>query len=715
MVERSLEMLIGIMGILKAGGAYLPIDPSYPEERIKFILTDSAAHIVLTTSELSSKIKNAIQIIDIHDDILRSIDKENLVNCNQPTDLAYVIYTSGTTGQPKGVMIEHHGIANLQTFFREKIGVTQTDRIIQFASCSFDASVWEIFMSLLNGVALYLVSQKTMIDYVAFENFLNLNEITVATLPPPYLNNLRPGNIHTLKKLITAGSVSTWELMNKWQDWVEFFNAYGPTETTICATIWQKEKYNLTTVPIGKPISNTRIYILDANDKLVPTGVFGELCVAGVGVARGYLNRPELTQAKFIDFDNTLGAKVYKTGDLARWLPDGNIEFLGRKDQQVKIRGYRIELGEIEHRLIRHELIKEAVVIERVDNYGDNYLCAYLNSEKQLNGAELATLKLYLSEFLPEYMIPSQYIQIDQIPLTISGKIDRDVLLKFEGIIDTGGEYIPPEGNTEVKLVEIWKEVLGIEKVGVKDQFFAIGGNSLKLIQVHMQIENLFPGKVTLADLFSYVNIESLAQFINREELMAASIQIEPVVFPAEYFMDEDEENEDTILEFTIPQEQLTRMKNMALKDEVEVHDILIATYLWTLGEVVTGEEITVQIMVDAYRIFPLKINITDITELSNLIQIVHQKLGMVTIETTYFIESIRKIGFDREYDMVVPFFAKKENLRRELSKIGDLIFCVDEVLGLNFYCEYNTFRLRKRKMEKLISRYAELVLTISD
>ncbi|NIM17931.1 MAG: amino acid adenylation domain-containing protein, partial [Candidatus Aminicenantes bacterium] len=468
----------------------------------------------------------------------------------QPNNLAYVIYTSGSTGKPKGVMIEHRGISSLSVFHKTNFRINEMDRLVQFASSSFDASVWEIFMALLSGAALYVVSREVIGNFKLFETYFNKNRITMVVLPPPYANHLDPDAFGSLRLLITGGSASTPGLVDKWREKVEYINAYGPTETTICATCWHAKEgiESVNVVPIGKPLNNTYIYILDGNLNVRPIGIPGELCIAGIGVARGYLNRPELTAEKFdhdlwdfqdyqdekrkgrgsknsvFSVSSVVKNKIYKTGDLARWLPDGNIEFLGRMDQQVKLRGFRIELGEIESRLLKHDLISEAFVIDRDSGGGDKYLCAYIVLREMF---DLSELKDYLSSSLPDYMIPSYFVDIDKIPLTPSGKVDSKALPEPE--VTAGGGYTAPRNEVEKKLVGIWQEILGVNiSIGINDNFFELGGHSLKATVITSRIYKEFGIKIPLVEIFRFPTIRGLSGYMeasSREEFM----EIEPV------------------------------------------------------------------------------------------------------------------------------------------------------------------------------------------
>ena len=525
LAERSMELVIGALGVLKAGGAYLPMDSNYPPDRIQYMLEDSAASILLTQKHLKERVAYQGEIIDIEDSAIYQGEGENLVNVSKPCDLGYIIYTSGSTGKPKGVMIEHRGIANLKTFFAKTCHLGEPDRMLQFASSSFDASVWEIFACLLTGGTLYIVPKEMVYNFTAFENFINQNGITIALLPPTYLTGIEPERISGLKQLFTGGSAITKGLVDKWKGKLTYYNAYGPTESTVIASTWKYNEQQLGngSVPIGGPISNTEIYILDQHQRLLPIGVAGELCIGGDGLARGYLNRPELTAEKFVANPYCDGAKIYKTGDLARWLPDGHIEFLGRIDHQVKIRGFRIELGEIESALLNYPSVKEAVVIAREDRPGDQYLAAYFVSDHELTTDEL---KEHLGKELPEYMVPPYIVRLDSMPLTPNDKIDRKALPEPARDLNHDTQFVAPRDEKEAILAKVWQEVLRTERIGIRDNFFNLGGDSIKAIQVLSRL-NAYQLKLEMKDLFKHPVIEELGDFVKLSTSTAEQGMIE--------------------------------------------------------------------------------------------------------------------------------------------------------------------------------------------
>lgn len=509
MAERSFEMIIGIIAVIKSGGAYVPIDPNYPRDRIDFMLEDCKPKLVL---QYNVKNQTDLPVMDLSDERLWEGNSEGIKPINRPDDLLYLIYTSGTTGKPKGVMIEHKGISNLKCFFKKEFGISEEDIILQFANSSFDASAWEIFMALLSGAALCLVSEDIINDTRKFEQYTEEKGVSVVTLPPIYLNSLSPDRLPKLKRIISAGSAANAGSISTWKDRVSYVNAYGPTETTVCATFWQAENREDNIIPIGKPLTNTSIFILDRNERLMPIGVPGEICVGGVGLARGYLNRPELTEEKFTGCSYYGGELVYKTGDLGRWLPDGNIEFLGRIDDQIKLRGFRIELGEIESVIRRLEGVNDVAVIVSGGKEEKN-ISAYIVAEQDVN---ISDIREEIKKSLPGYMIPAYMMKIDRIPVNRSGKLDKKALPKIN--VDIENEYIAPRNETEEAIARIFQEVLGVKRVGIRDDFFEIGGHSLKATGVINKIEEATGVRLPVIEMFNEPTVEGLSNKITGRE-----------------------------------------------------------------------------------------------------------------------------------------------------------------------------------------------------
>jgi len=535
-MERSLEMVLGIMGTLKAGGAFLPLDPAYPPERLAFMMEDSGIPVLLTQQALVSALpQNGARIVALDaewDDIAGSHPDQPLPVTTSPDNLAYIIYTSGSTGKPKGTMLGHRGLCNLAKAQQQAFDIEVGSKILQFSSLSFDAAVWETVMALLNGGTLCLAPRDQLASGQGLVSVLHDQKINVVTLPPSVVAVMPDAALPDLKVMITAGEKCTAEIVARWGKQRKFFNAYGPTETTVCASMLPVTKHYRQGPPIGRPINNFQLYVLDANWQPVPIGAAGELCVAGVGLARGYLGRPDLTADKFIPnpFSQQPGERLYRTGDLVRYLPDGNVEFLGRIDHQVKVRGFRIELGEIEAVLGEHEHVLDTVVLAREDVPGDRRLVAYVVAEP---GAEVKVVELrsYLRERLPEYMVPSFIILLDEFPLTPNGKVDRRALpAPDQSRPELESEYVEPRTDNERKLAAICAELLNIEKVGVYDSFFDLGGHSLLATQFISRLRDAFQVELPLRLIFEKPTIADLVEEIEKQKLMGETQQQSPAI-----------------------------------------------------------------------------------------------------------------------------------------------------------------------------------------
>ncbi|MBF0525965.1 MAG: AMP-binding protein, partial [Deltaproteobacteria bacterium] len=421
------------------------------------------------------------------------------------------IYTSGSTGKPKGVMIAHQGFVNMSLDQVRGFGVNESDRVVQFASPCFDASLSEVFMALFAGAALVLISKDTISRPDRFLEYLEKHRISVITFPPIYLAGLEGHKLGPVKTIITAGEPAIVGDALYYSRTKQYFNAYGPTEMSVCVSFHQVDPDRLydNRIPIGRPIANTSVYILDESLNLTPQGIPGEICVSGHGLAQGYLNQPETTAQKFIDHPFRPGEKLYRSGDLGRWLPDGHLEFLGRKDDQVKIRGFRIELAEIEHTLMQHPDVEAAVVLARSFQGTAAELVAYLVYRREFDVIELRS---YLSRFLPDYMIPTYFVPLERIQLTTNGKVDKIALPDPTAVYSRQHQYVPAGNELEAKLVSIWEEVLGRPKIGIHDNFFDLGGHSIKAIRLVSKIKKDLDAGVELNAIFQALTIHNLAR-----------------------------------------------------------------------------------------------------------------------------------------------------------------------------------------------------------
>lgn len=514
LMDRSIEMIVGILGVLKAGGAYVPINPDNPLNRTEYTLEDSNAKIVIV---LDKNIESIAGKKCIHVD-LNEKEYKNINFTTNSRDLAYIIYTSGTTGKPKGVMLENRGMINLTNWLEPFSQLNRDSLVLQKATYTFDASAFEIFPTLLTGGRLQLLSEEENKDYDLMSSIIKNNRVTHAIFIPTMFSALldymeindKKDTLSSLKNISLGGELLTKDLLEKYtrvtgDSWTKLTNLYGPTESTICASGYKvPEDIVNEIIPIGLPIDNTELLIMDG-DNLCGIGVPGELCIGGDCLARGYLNREELTSEKFMPHPFKEGERLYRSGDLARWLEDGNIECIGRIDEQVKIRGFRIELNEIQNNLIEKANLQDAVVVP-IDYKGDKQLCAYIVSEDELDIKKINDL---LSEELPDYMIPAHYMVLDKLPITQNGKLDKKALPMPE--ITDEKIYIEPKNHEEKIVVDLFKEVLNIEKISTDDNFFDIGGHSLKAMLLVSLIEKNTGKKINLKDIMELKTVENIA------------------------------------------------------------------------------------------------------------------------------------------------------------------------------------------------------------
>jgi amino acid adenylation domain-containing protein len=530
-MERSIAMVVTLLSILKAGGAYLPLDPSYPQARLSFMLEDAAVPVVLTQARLAENLPQsgaAVMRVDADWQQVAQLSVENPTSDVMAENLAYVIYTSGSTGQPKGVEIQHQSLINLVTWHTRVYEVTPVDRATLLAGPSFDASVWELWPYLAVGASIHIPDQEIRVAAAKLVEWTAAESITISFLPTPLAEAVmatleeQPLAGFALRNLLTGG--------DKLQRWphtalpLNLTNHYGPTENTVVTT-WSPVRARVDAgpamPPIGRPIANTQVYILDEDRQPVPIGVAGELHIGGDGLARAYLKRPELTAERFIPnlFSPSAGARLYKTGDLASYLPDGNIEFRGRIDNQVKVRGFRIELGEIEAVLAEHPLVRESVVVARDDEPGEQRLVAYIVM-KQDQTIGVGDLRGFIKEKLPEYMIPAAFVVLEELPLTPNGKIDRPALpVPGETALNNRETFVAPRDSIELQLVQIWEGLLGTSPIGVTDNFFELGGHSLIAVRLMSRIQDRFDRELPLATLFQQATIEQLAQVLRHQQV----------------------------------------------------------------------------------------------------------------------------------------------------------------------------------------------------
>lgn len=539
-MDRSLEMMISIFGVLKAGGAYVPVTAGLPPERIRYMLENSGSKLVLTNGQAPEGLETILPFMDVHEALAQELDDFPVEKLHDSSSLAYVLYTSGSTGQPKGVMIEHHSVVNRIGWMQKQYRLDASGVILQKTPITFDVSVWELFWWSFTGAKLVLLPPGGEKDPVLMMDMIARHSVTTMHFVPSMLHlfleypGLQRGeaNLESLRFVFASGEALTTDQVRRFRERIgvpfgtRLVNLYGPTEATVDVSYYDCSEGdipihdNQVHVPIGKPIDNISLYIVNEAMKLQPIGIAGELCISGVGLARGYIGRPDLTEEKFVENPFDAGSLMYRTGDLAKWLPDGTIEYLGRIDYQIKIRGQRIECGEIEHVLLGHPSVSEAVVTKRDAASGSEYLCAYIVVSAQVDHQELRD---FASVRLPDYMVPQVVVELPAIPLSPNGKIDRKMLPEPEHTADNGTPMVEAASALEIAIAAVWREILQRDDFGIHHRFFDVGGESLLLVRAHQRLEELYPGALGVTDLFTYPTIASLAAYLESRTRELAS------------------------------------------------------------------------------------------------------------------------------------------------------------------------------------------------
>jgi arthrofactin-type cyclic lipopeptide synthetase C len=527
-LDRGVDLLMGLLGVLKAGGAYVPMDPSNPRQRLNDILEDAQPRVVLTHRRLRAILPPCRAAVIALDEDWNSISEQSPDNLIpealgvSPSNLAYVLFTSGSTGRPKGVMIEHRSVVNLLCSMCAEPGINRDDRVLAFTTVSFDIAAFELFLPLLVGAEVVFANSEMATDGWLMGQLIQQRDVTVLQATPATWRLLLEDKSWRAPRVraLSGGEALACSLAGQVLERVHaLWNGYGPTETTIYSTLQPITAGSAgasASEPIGRPVANTRIYILDGHYEPVPIGVAGEIYIGGIGVGRGYLGKPELTLERFLPdpFSSEPGSRMYRTGDLARWRADGRIEFLGRNDFQVKLRGFRIELGEIEARLAEHPSVREAVVLAREDQAGDKRLVAYVTpaaaAQNSAAGIDVEALRTHLGSQLPEYMVPAAYVSLAKLPLTPSGKLDRKALPAPDADAYLRRGYEPPVGEVETTVARIWAEVLNLKRVGRHDNFFELGGHSLLVVKVASLLRQS-GFETTVAEFFNHPTVESFA------------------------------------------------------------------------------------------------------------------------------------------------------------------------------------------------------------
>ncbi|AEY65149.1 non-ribosomal peptide synthetase [Clostridium sp. BNL1100] len=725
LVDRSVEMMIAILAVLKAGGAYVPIDTRYPQDRISRIISQSKAKLLITEDKVSDRFDFSeanLEIINIFDNKYFTGEQIYIDTDIERNNLAYLIFTSGSTGNPKGVYIEHGNLINFVQAMKERIEFSSENRFLALASVSFDLSVSELLLPLAHGASIVIATNEEQQDPSKLISIIIEKNVDLLHLTPSRLKMLLDFEGSSLiwdrvKLLAVGGEALPGNLLislkQRYKNKV--YNMYGPTEATVWAT--SKDLTCDDVVTIGKPLPNIEVFVVNQFKQLLPVGVPGELAIGGKNTGRGYTDIVE-TERKFSRNKFNLNAddRIYYTGDMARILENGEIEYLGRGDNQVKLRGYRIELEEIENQLLNHSLINQAVVIPWEGKNDNRYLCAYVVGEKAI---KIQELKDFLAKKLPEYMIPSYIVQLDKIPLSQNGKLDRKSLPEPSGDILIQTEYVAPKNETEDRLVNIWHEVLGTERIGVEDNFFEIGGNSMLLIQVHSMINSVYPSKVSVADLFTYPTISKLTELILKKPADKKKIHIKTVKFPEDYFRADDSPVEHSTFVFKIPEALREKLISLADLKNIEVQYILLTAYMYLLHEISEEDEISTNILGDTKGMDGargLDIDMSEISSIENLLLTVYEKCTGAEASYTYYLDDRDIFELSRDNYSIASFFSYADYKLENISDIYDVILKVnDSDQEIDFICIYNHHRLKQEKVMEMIKTYISVIEALTE
>ncbi|MVO98614.1 non-ribosomal peptide synthetase [Paenibacillus lutrae] len=707
--DRSDNMVVGILAILKAGGAFVPIDPNFPQERIAFIVKDAAVQVILAESSFTFDFTFDGRIVGWEAQEQEEVEVSTpLELVSTPDDLAYVMYTSGSTGVPKGVLIEQRSVVNLVCWFARNYDLRENRNVLQMTNLTFDVAVEEIMGALLSGATLVVPHREVIYDKNAFAAFIGNNHIHLAQFVPATLKEYLFGygyKLQSLDVVISGGEKLDDTLKDELLEMgYSLYDHYGPTEATVDAIVTQCQKGKQ---GIGRPIDNVNAYIISEDGRPQPIGIIGELCLSGSGIASGYLNRDELTRQKFVENPFVpAGSKrrhMYKTGDLARWNPDGTIELLGRIDDQVKIRGIRIELGEIEEQIRRTGAVKDVVVIGLEDARKDKYLCAYVVSEEE---PEYNVWRNRLNSALPDSLIPSVFCRLDSLPLNANGKVDRSKL-PAPAVMAKAETRVEPTNHWERTLLDIWKTVLSVQEIGIDDQFFDRGGNSLKVIEMYSLIQQKYPDQLQITDIFAFPTVRKLASMLEEHGKESASLQA--LSFPQSFLLDPGGRRQDKLLRIGLERDQLIKLQGGADGLGIELKDMLLGAYLILLSEVLDVQELGLQMCI-GNRIIPITINLTSPDTLADLFR----ELAQLTRDAADNKEGLllENLGAHAAAgnDLYALFYYSRAS-SDSFSRYFDLTLRFQEEPDkLTVLWGYNAGKLAKHRMEECIRAFIRIL-----
>ncbi|SFR69994.1 non-ribosomal peptide synthetase, partial [Anaeromicropila populeti] len=684
MVTPSAEMFIGAIGIMRAGCAYMPVDSNYPEERIKYMLEKSNAVLILTEQQFADREEFRGRKTGIIKDILKENQKQGQEKAEKvyPDNLAYVIFTSGSTGKPKGVMIEHKALVNMVHWHNRYFGLTEEDRSIKYAGFGFDASVHEMYPQLIAGVEIHIIPEEIRMDMVKLRKYVEDNKITIGFMPTPICEQFMKKECRALRMMITGG-----DKLRSFCDWYTLYNNYGPTENTVVSTVFQVDRF-YENIPIGRPIDNVCVYVLDKNLKPVPIGIPGELMISGSGLARGYLNDEKLTEERFIDNPYIPGTKMYRTGDVVRWLTDGNLEFLGRNDEQIKIRGNRVEAGEIENAAKQQKEVSDCVIHVLEDEKNIQRIVLYYISKRELDAA---ALKETMKKRLPSYMIPDAFVWLEKFVYSANSKVDKKQLpVPDFSAYRTNAEVVEASNEYEKNLLAIWKSILNIPSAGITDNFFELGGNSLLVTVMHSEIQQLYPDILTVGDIFANPSIRDLAEAIRRlqdkKEHILQRMKLELV---------DDKEGSEMEFAYSFTEKEIYQLYDWCEQDGEQIKIFFIAVWEYLLSQIVQDTELCFQIREGKHKYYEYHSKKLEEAVFDDILEAVVQKTDRERKEHYYQSQEVQEgsvyhafhtnefttaVCFNKITDAEENNFTEKVSVteKKWIDKYMDLVFWLD-------------------------------------
>jgi len=714
-IERSADFFVAALAVLKAGGAYIPIDHEYAEGRIGQILQDSSAGVLITRQGYAQGVAFGGTVLYMEEQPLSAGDGSNLTPVNKPSDLVYIIYTSGSTGKPKGVMVEHRNLLAYVKGFQGVIGLTPDDVVLQQASCAFDHFVEEAYPIMLSGGTMVVAKRLDVLDVGKLMELIRDTGVTVVTVQPLLLNELnkrQEGRMPKVHTYISGGDELKYDFMSELVAVKKVYNSYGPTEGTVCATYYRAGAEPVTNIPIGRAIEDYRMYVLDADNKLMPVGIPGELCIAGKGVARGYFGNAELTDEKFVADPFDPGSRMYRTGDVGRWMPSGELQFVGRNDEQVKIRGYRVEPGEIEHKLRALPVVEEAVVLAVDDANGVKCLAAYIKPRAELKAHEL---KAELAAVLPHYMVPSYFYRIDAVPMTGNAKVDKRALLSCTALLGGAAAGDGPASDTEERIRKVWKDVLKLDNIALHDNFFDIGGNSILLMQMHAKLEKEYAWGTQIVDLFAHSSIARLAQLIDQRGRALDDAALGGYVsLPADFFERQPQASGAGTFRFQLPGALQEQLQQLAADNGLALYDMLLAMYHYLFTELSGSKRAVVQALAaDEETVVPVAVDLAALRDFQELFTAVANQRTAANAPG-YKLAEAAEARLTKGERAVAPFICKDAgvSLDARLLAVFDIALVIEETPGvsLEFSCKFNDRRLKRDKLGLLFKAYIDLL-----